>query len=106
MALCLDSAFLLSQAALPALKASDRAAIGNLGGLTGPTGAKHRAAVIAAKDGIARPTKALAPDLAGPGIHGTGVSPGRTETRHTGPEPPNHTTPVTTPARASPPTEA
>src|SRR3546814_6755737 len=90
MALCLDSAFLLSQAALPALKASDRAAIVNLGGLTGHTGAKHRAHVIAATAGLAGLTKAMAHDLAEPGITVNCVSPVLIATRRTGhaPHPP------------------
>ncbi|HET8727954.1 MAG TPA: SDR family oxidoreductase [Alphaproteobacteria bacterium] len=90
MALCLDSAFLLSQAALPALKASDQAAVVNLGGLTGHTGAKNRAHVIAAKAGITGLTKAMAHDLADHGITVNCVSPGLIETERAGGSRPHH----------------
>ena len=90
MALCLDGAFLLSQAALPALKASDQATIVNLGGLTGHTGAKHRAHVVAAKAGLTGLTKAMAHDLADYGITVNCVSPGLIETKRGDGKAPHH----------------
>ena len=80
---CLDSAFLVSQAALPYLKKSDYAAIVNIGGLTGHTGAAHRAHVIAAKAGLVGLTKAMAHELA-PDITVNCVSPGLIETKRQG----------------------
>ncbi|WP_313054786.1 SDR family NAD(P)-dependent oxidoreductase [Pseudomonas lopnurensis] len=64
LAVCLDAPFLVSQAALPYLQKSDCAAIVNIGGLTGHTGASHRAHVITAKAGLIGLTKAMAHDLA------------------------------------------
>lgn len=64
LAVCLDAPFLVSQAALPYLQRSDCAAIVNIGGLTGHTGAAHRAHVITAKAGLVGLTKAMAHDLA------------------------------------------
>jgi len=90
MAVCLDSAFLLVQAALPALKASEQAAIVTIGGLTGHSGATHRAHVIAAKAGIAGLTKALAHDLAPAGITVNCVAPGLIETARAGAAPQHH----------------
>jgi 3-oxoacyl-[acyl-carrier protein] reductase len=80
----LDAPFLLSQAALPHLRASDRAAIVNIGGLTGHTGASERAHVIAAKAGLAGLTRALAHDLAGDDITVNCVSPGLIATQRGG----------------------
>jgi len=90
MAVCLDSTFLLVQAALPALKASEQAAIVTIGGLTGHSGATHRAHVIAAKAGIAGLTKALAHDLAPAGITVNCVAPGLIETARAGAAPQHH----------------
>jgi len=92
MAVCLDSTFLLVQAALPALRASDRAAIVTIGGLTGHTGATHRAHVIAAKAGTAGLTKALAHDLAGDMITVNCVAPGLIGTKREGAAPLHHAT--------------
>lgn len=80
MGICLDAAFLVCKAALPLLRASDAAAICNIGGLTGHTGAAHRAHVIAAKAGIVGLTKALAHELSPDGINVNCVSPGLIET--------------------------
>jgi 3-oxoacyl-[acyl-carrier protein] reductase len=84
MGVCLDAVFLLSQAALPALAASDQAAIVNLGGLTGHTGAANRAHVVAAKAGVAGLTKAMAHDLAARGITVNCVAPGLIDTQRGG----------------------
>ncbi len=80
MATCLDSVFLVSQAALGALKKSDQAAIVNIGGMTAHTGAQHRAHVVAAKAGVVGLTKAMAHDLAPDGITVNCVVPGLIET--------------------------
>jgi 3-oxoacyl-[acyl-carrier protein] reductase len=83
-AIGLDSVFLLSQAALPALRKSDQAAIIHIGGLTGHTGAARRAHVVAAKAAIAGLTKAMAHDLAGDGVTVNCVAPGLIATEREG----------------------
>ncbi|MBB3949919.1 SDR family oxidoreductase [Aureimonas jatrophae] len=90
LALGLDSVFLLVKAALPALKRSPAASIVMIGGLTGHTGAAHRAHVIAAKAGLAGFAKALAHELAPAGITVNTVAPGLIETRRAGAEPAHH----------------
>ena len=81
MGIALDAVFLVSQAALPHLLKSDQAAIVNLGGLTGHTGAAHRAHVITAKAGVVGLTKALAHELSPEGITINCVAPGLIETK-------------------------
>lgn len=76
MAVNLDSAFLMTKAALPLLRSSDAGVICNIGGLTAHTGAPHRAHVIAAKAGLVGLTKALAHELSPEGITVNCVSPG------------------------------
>jgi 3-oxoacyl-[acyl-carrier protein] reductase len=76
----LEGPFLCARAALPALRASGRGAIINIGGLTAYTGAKDRAHVVAAKAGLDGLTKALAHDLAPDGITANLVSPGLIDT--------------------------
>jgi len=88
----LEGPFLLSQAVLPALEASDAAAIINIGGLTAYTGARDRAHVIAAKAGLDGLTKAMAHDLADLGVTVNLVSPGLIETLRTGQQPGHHAT--------------
>lgn len=92
MAVCLDSAFFVSKAALRLLRSSDAGAICNIGGLTGHTGALHRAHVIAAKAGLVGLTKALAHELSPEGITVNCVSPGLIETNRaaTGGRSPKH----------------
>lgn len=80
MGIALDAVFLVSQAALPHLAGSDQAAIVNIGGLTGHTGAAHRAHVIAAKAGVVGLTKAMAHELSPKGVTVNCVSPGLIET--------------------------
>jgi 3-oxoacyl-[acyl-carrier protein] reductase len=92
MAICLDSVFLLAKAAVPPLRDSDQAAIVAIGGLTGHTGAMHRAHVIAAKAGVAGLVRALAHDLAGDGITVNCVAPGLIETKRDGAAPQHHAT--------------
>jgi 3-oxoacyl-[acyl-carrier protein] reductase len=81
MGVTLDAVFLVSQAALPHLEASDHAAIVNLGGLTGHTGASNRAHVITAKGGVVSLTKAMAHELSPKGITVNCVAPGLIETQ-------------------------
>lgn len=80
MGVALDAVFLVSQAALPHLEKSNQAAIVNLGGLTGHTGAAHRAHVITAKAGVVGLTKAMAHELSPKGITVNCVAPGLIET--------------------------
>ncbi|MCL6707167.1 3-oxoacyl-ACP reductase FabG [Pseudomonas sp. R2.Fl] len=80
MGVTLDGAFLMSRAAIPHLLASDHAAIVNIGGLTGYTGAVHRVHVVAAKSGLDGLTKALAHELSPRGVTVNLVSPGMIET--------------------------
>ncbi|MBA3448767.1 MAG: SDR family oxidoreductase [Pseudaminobacter sp.] len=90
MALCVDSVFLLTKAALAPLKQSDRGAIVTIGGLTGHSGAANRAHVITAKAAVVGLTKALAHDLGSSGITVNCVSPGLIETLRSGEEPKHH----------------
>lgn len=80
MAVNLDAPFLVAQAALPALRASGRGTIVNIGGLTAHTGAPGRAHVIASKAGIVGLTKALAVELSADGITANVVVPGTIDT--------------------------
>lgn len=75
-----DAAFLVCKAALPHLENSPNAAIVNLGGLTGHSGAEDRAHVITSKAAIAGFTKALAHDLSPSGITVNCVAPGLIDT--------------------------
>jgi 3-oxoacyl-[acyl-carrier protein] reductase len=87
----LEGAFLTVQAALPHLKKSGSGAIVNIGGMSGHTGAKHRAHVVAAKSGLIGFTKGLAHDLAESGITVNCVVPGLVDTvRAAGTKPPQH----------------
>lgn len=90
MAISLDSVFLLSKAALPALRKSDQGAIVLIGGMTGTSGAKERIHVVAAKAGMTGFGKALAHDLGPDGITVNIVSPGLISTRRVGGEPAHH----------------
>jgi 3-oxoacyl-[acyl-carrier protein] reductase len=80
LAVILDGAFFCSQAALPMLRASDRAAIINIGGMTAHTGAAHRVHVVTAKAGLAGLTRALAHELAPDGITVNCIAPGMIDT--------------------------
>ncbi|MDF1608704.1 SDR family NAD(P)-dependent oxidoreductase [Hoeflea sp. YIM 152468] len=84
MGIALDAVFLVSQAALPHLKASDMASVVNIGGLTGHTGATERAHVITAKAGLVGLTKAMAHELSPHGITINCVSPGLIQTARLG----------------------
>lgn len=93
MGICLDAVFLTTHAALSYIKKSDRGCIINIGGLTGHTGAAHRAHVITAKAGIVGFTKALAHELSEKGITVNCVSPGLIDTvRNDAKAPAHHAT--------------
>lgn len=81
LAVILDGAFFCAQAALPLLRASGRAAIINIGGMTSHTGAAERVHVVTAKAGLGGLTRALAHDLSPDGITVNCVAPGMVETR-------------------------
>jgi 3-oxoacyl-[acyl-carrier protein] reductase len=76
VALIVEGAFLCAHAALPHLRRSDGAAIVNIGGTTGHTGAADRAHVVAGKAGLVGLTKALAHELSPKGITVNCVVPG------------------------------
>jgi 3-oxoacyl-[acyl-carrier protein] reductase len=76
----LDSAFVFTKAALPALKQSGDGRIVLFAGVTALLGLKDRAHVAASKHGIVGLTKALAADLAEFGIRVNCVSPGQIDT--------------------------
>jgi 3-oxoacyl-[acyl-carrier protein] reductase len=77
----LDGAFLCVKAALPALRASGKGAIVNIGGMSGHTGAAGRPHVVAAKLGLVGLTRALAHDLAPDHITVNCVVPGLIATK-------------------------
>jgi 3-oxoacyl-[acyl-carrier protein] reductase len=79
-AVCVDGAFHCTQAALLLLRASDAGAVINIGGLSGHTGASHRAHVVTAKAALGGLTRALAHELAPFGITVNCVSPGLVDT--------------------------
>ena len=81
MALIVEGAFICAHAALPHLRRSDGAAIVNIGGTTGHTGAAGRAHVVAGKAGLVGLTKALAHELSPEGITVNCVVPGLIATR-------------------------
>ena len=77
----LDGAFFCTQGALALLKASPRAAVVNIGGLTAHTGAANRVHVVTAKAGLVGMTRALAHDFADSGITVNCVAPGMLDTQ-------------------------
>jgi 3-oxoacyl-[acyl-carrier protein] reductase len=76
----LDGAFICAKAALPRLRRSKAAAIVNIGGMSGHTGAAGRPHVVAAKLGLVGLTRGLAHDLAADGITVNCVVPGLIDT--------------------------
>jgi 3-oxoacyl-[acyl-carrier protein] reductase len=90
MGVCLDAVFLTTQAALSHISRSDRGSIINIGGLTGHTGAAHRAHVISAKSALVGLTKALAHELSAQGITVNCVSPGLIDTLRADGSSPHH----------------
>ncbi len=81
LSVILDGAFFCTQAALPLLRASDRGAVINIGGMTSHTGAAERVHVVTAKAGLGGLTRALAHDLSPEGITVNCVSPGMVDTQ-------------------------
>jgi 3-oxoacyl-[acyl-carrier protein] reductase len=79
IASALDGAFLCTRAALPHLEASDRAAIVNIGGVSGHAGVANRTAVAAAKAGLVGLTGSLAAEFADRDITVNCVAPGHFE---------------------------
>lgn len=88
--LILEGAFLCSRLALPHLQRSDGAAIVNIGGMTGHSGAAGRAHVVAGKAGLVGLTKALAHELSPQGITVNCVVPGLIATARAGAVPGVH----------------
>ena len=83
LAVILDGAFFCTQAALPLLRNSERAAVINIGGMTAHTGAGSRVHVVTAKSGLTGLTRALAHDLSPDAITVNCIAPGMIETsRH------------------------
>ena len=80
MTVIVDGPFIATKACLPHLIESGSGSIVNIGGMTGHSGAEHRAHVITAKSAIAGMTKAFAHDLAPYGITVNNVVPGLIET--------------------------
>jgi 3-oxoacyl-[acyl-carrier protein] reductase len=80
LATVLDGAFNCIKACLPHLRGSGAGAIINIGGLSGHTGARHRAHVVTAKAGLVGLTRALAHDLAADNMTVNCVSPGLIDT--------------------------
>jgi 3-oxoacyl-[acyl-carrier protein] reductase len=92
LSIVLDGAFYCTRACLPHLEKSGAGTVVNIGGLTGHTGAKHRAHVITAKAGLVGLTRALAHDLGDKGVTANLVSPGLIDTPRKGPHPSHHAT--------------
>ncbi len=80
LSVILDGAFVVTQAVISDMLERGRGTILNVVGLTGQTGAPHRAHVVTAKAGLIGFTRALALEYAARGITVNGVSPGFIDT--------------------------
>lgn len=80
LSVVLDGAFICSRAALPGMVERGGGTVINVIGLTGQTGARHRAHVVTGKAGLIGLTKALALEYADRGVTVNGVSPGMIQT--------------------------
>lgn len=85
-----DGAFVSSQAVLPDMIEAGWGRIVMIGGLSGQTGATHRAHVVTAKAALIGLTKALALEFAANNITVNTVSPGMIDTVRAGEEPKHH----------------
>ena len=85
-----DGAFVCSREVLPDMLAAGWGRIVMIGGLSGQTGAVHRAHVVTAKAAVVGLTKALALEFAEKGVTVNAVSPGMIDTVRSGAEPRHH----------------
>lgn len=85
-----DGAFFTSREVLPDMVEAGWGRIVMIGGLTGQTGATHRAHVVTAKAALLGLTKALALEFAEHNVTVNTVSPGMIDTVRSGEEPKHH----------------